>query len=294
MSTVYLNGELIPKEKALVPVDDRGFLFADGIYEVTPAFGGAFFRLDRHLDRMRGGLAALRIDFDPAPLADVHAELLRANGLEDAPTCYVYMQVTRGVAARAHAFPTTPVRPTVYAFAKEFARPARDVWEKGYAALTVPDRRWARCDIKSIGLLANCLALQAAVEAGAADALFVRDGIAIEGAHNNFFAVLDGVVTTHPATNQILHGISREFVLELARDLGLPVEERPIQIEELARAEEAFFTGTTTEVRATVRLDGQPIGDGRVGPVARRLFDAYVTGVARAAGGTRSRAGAVR
>lgn len=285
MSTVYLNGELVPKEKAFISVDDRGFLFADGIYEVTPAYRGACFRLDRHLARMRKGLAALRIDFDPGPLAEVHAELLAANRLEDAATCYVYVQVTRGVAPRAHAFPTTPVQPTVYAFAREFARPAREVWEKGFAAVTVPDRRWARADVKSIALLPNCLALQAAVEAGATDALLVKDGVAIEGAHSNFFAVVDGVVTTHPATNHILHGITREYVLELGRELGLPTEERPIQVEELARASEAFFTGTTTEVRPTVRVDGRPVGDGQVGPVARRLLDAYLAGTTRAAAG---------
>lgn len=281
MSTVYLNGEFVPKEKAFVSVDDRGFLFADGIYEVTPAYRGALFRIERHLERMQRGLDALRIGFDPAVLAEVHPRLLAENGLEDEPTAIVYVQVTRGVAPRAHAFPTTPVRPTVYAFAKEFKRPARDVWEQGFLATTVTDRRWGRADLKTIGLLPNCLALQAAIEDGSTDALLVRDGIAIEGAHSNFFAVLDGVVTTHPKTNQILHGITREYVLELARDLGLPVDERPIQIEEMASADEAFFTGTTTEVRPTVRIDGRPVGEGRVGPVARRLMDAFVAGVER-------------
>ena len=283
MSTVYLNGELIPKERALVPVDDRGFLFADGIYEVTPAYQGVFFRLERHLDRIRRGLAALRIDFDPEPLAEVHRQLLAANGLEDEPITTVYVQVTRGVAPRAHAFPTSPVRPTVYAFATEFKRAPREAWEKGYQATMVPDRRWARCDIKAIALLPNCLAMQAAAEAGSTDALFVRDGVAIEGAHNNFFAVLDGTVVTHPATNHILHGITREYVLELCHDLGLPVEQRPIQLEELWEADEAFFTGTTTEVRPTVRIDGRTIGDGRPGPIATRLMDAFVAGVERAA-----------
>ena len=283
MSTVYLNGELIPKERALVPVDDRGFLFADGIYEVTPAYQGVFFRLERHLDRIRRGLAALRIDFDPEPLAEVHRQLLAANGLEDEPITTVYVQVTRGVAPRAHAFPTSPVRPTVYAFAMEFKRAPREAWEKGYQATMVPDRRWARCDIKAIALLPNCLAMQAAAEAGSTDALFVRDGVAIEGAHNNFFAVLDGTVVTHPATNHILHGITREYVLELCHDLGLPVEQRPIQLEELWEADEAFFTGTTTEVRPTVRIDGRMIGDGRPGPIATRLMDAFVAGVERAA-----------
>jgi D-alanine transaminase len=289
MSTVYLNGELVPKDRAMVSVDDRGFLFADGIYEVTPAYDGGFFRLDRHLERMRKGLDALRIEFDPAELAEVHGALLAANGFEGSPTCYVYAQVTRGVAPRAHVFPTAPTKPTVYAFAREFARPARAVWEKGFAAVTVPDRRWARADIKSIGLLPNVLALQAAVDAGATDALLVRDGIAIEGAHSNFFAVIDGVVTTHPATNQILHGITREFILELCAELGLPVEERAIQIEEMARAEEAFFSGTTTEVKPAVTIDGRPVGGGKVGPVARRLLDAYVSGSARVAAGAAAR-----
>jgi D-alanine transaminase len=279
MSTVYLNGELLPKERALVPVDDRGFLFADGIYEVTPAYRGTFFRLDRHLYRMRRGLAALSIDFDPAPLADVHRQLLAANRLQDEPISIVYVQITRGVAPRAHAFPTTPVAPTVYAFAKEFKRAPREAWEKGYTATTVPDRRWARCDIKAIALLPNCLAQQAAVEAGTHDAVFVRDGIAIEGALNNFFAVIDGAVVTHPATNHILHGITRAYVLELCRDLGFAVEERPIQLEELWTAEETFFTGTTTEVRPTVKIDGRTIGGGKPGPVARKLMDAFVAGV---------------
>lgn len=283
MGTVYLNGELIPSERAMISVDDRGFLFADGIYEVTPAYRGAPFRIERHLDRMRRGLSELRIDYDPAPLVDVHQRLIAANGLEGEEVSIVYVQVTRGVAPRTHAFPTTPVPPTVYAFAKAFKRPARAVWEQGYSATTVPDRRWARADIKTIGLLPNCLALQAAVEDGTNDALLVKDGVALEGALNNFFAVIDGAVVTHPATNHILHGITREFVLELCWESGLKVEERPIQVEELARASEAFFTGTTTEVRPTVKIDGRSVGDGKVGPVAKLLQDAYLEGVERAA-----------
>jgi D-alanine transaminase len=290
MSTVYLNGELIPKEKALVPVDDRGFLFADGIYEVSPAYRGSFFRLERHLDRMRRGLAALSIDFDPAPLAEVHRQLLVANKLENEPISTVYVQITRGVAPRAHAFPTGTVQPTVYAFAKEFKRSPKEVWEKGFTATTVPDRRWMRCDIKAIALLPNCLAQQAAVAAGTHDAVFVRDGIAIEGALNNFFAVIDGTVVTHPATNHILHGITREYVLELCHDLGLPVEERPIQLEELWTADETFFTGTTTEVRPTVKIDGRAIGGGKPGPIARRLMDAFVVGVERETSAAAARA----
>ena len=164
MSTVYLNGEFIPHERALVSVDDRGFLFADGIYEVTPAFWGTFFRIERHVERMRRGLAELRIDFDPKSLIDVHRRLLAANDLEDKEAAIVYFQITRGVAPRAHAFPTTAVCPTVYGFAKELERVPRAVWEKGFTATTVLDRRWERPDIKTIGLLPNCLALQTALD----------------------------------------------------------------------------------------------------------------------------------
>ena len=281
MRTVYLNGEFVPRANALVSVDDRGFLFADGVYEVTPAYEGRFFRFERHMARMRRGLAELRIDYDPAPLADVHERLLAANALEDEPISLVYAQVTRGAAPRGHSFPATTPQPTVYAFAKPFKRDESETWEEGYHAATVPDRRWARCDIKAIALLPNCLAMQAAVEAGCTDALFVKDGVAIEGAHNNFFAVIHGAVVTHPATQHILHGITRGYVLELCHDLGLPVELRPIQLEELWQADEAFFTGTTSDVRPTVRVDGRTIGDGRPGPITRRLMEAFVQGVER-------------
>jgi D-alanine transaminase len=248
---------------------------------VTPAYRGHPFRIDRHLARLRRGLGELRIDFDPTGLPEVHERLIETNGLADREVCYVYVQVTRGVAPRGHAFPNPPVAPTVYAFAREFRRPARADWEKGAGAVTVPDRRWARVDIKTIGLLPNVLAQQAAAEAGVADALLIKDGIAIEGAHSNFFAVLDGVLVTHPVTNVILPGITRDYVLELARELGIPVVERPIQLEELWGAEEALFTGTTTEIRPTVRVDGRMIGSGRPGPVTRSLYEAFLEGVTR-------------
>jgi D-alanine transaminase len=279
MSIVYLNGEYLPATEARVSVNDRGFLFSDGVYEVTPAYGGRLFRMDRHLARITRGLGALRIGFDPGVLTRVHERLLAENRLDDKGIAYVYVQVTRGVAPRAHAFPSPDVPPTVYAFAREHTRPARGAWEQGFSAVTVPDRRWARVDIKSIGLLANVLAQQAAVEAGANDALFVKDGIAIEGAHSNFFAVVESTLLTHPTSNVILPGITREYVLELARQLEVPVEERPIQLEELAHATEAFFTGTTTEIRPTVRIDGRAVGSGRPGPVTRLLFEAFLEGV---------------
>ena len=278
MSTVYLNGEYLPMGSATISVDDRGFLLADGIYEVTPAYQGRLFRMKQHMSRLQNGLDALRIEYDPAGLPEMHARLIGANTLETEEVAIVYLQITRGVAPRTHHFPPEGTPPTVYAFAQAYHRPETARWERGFEAITVPDHRWARVDIKSIGLLPNVLAQQAAVDAGVADALLVKDDVAIEGSHSNVFAVLDGVVTTHPATQQILHGICREYVMELARAQGLPVEERPVLLDEMREAEEIFFTGTTTEVRPTVRLDGKPVGNGKVGPVAKALYEAFKAG----------------
>ncbi len=276
MSFVYLDGAWLRPEEALIPVGDRGFLLSDGIYEVTPAYRGRFFLMERHRARLLRGMCELRIDADITRVERVHEELLDRNELRDAEISYVYLQITRGVAPRSHAFPTDPVAPTVYAFAREYVRPSLERWNAGFDAITVPDRRWARVDIKTISLLPNVLAQQAAVDAGVKDALLVRDGVALEGAHNNFFAVFGETVVTHPNSNVILPGITRGYVVELARELGLEVEERPIQVEELARADEAFFTGTTTEIRPTVEIDGRPVGSGAVGPVTRRLFAAFI------------------
>ena len=278
MSTVYLNGEYLPKDRATISVDDRGFLLSDGIYEVTSAYRGRLFRMEQHMCRLRKGLDALRIKYDPAELPEMHASLIAANTLDVEDVAIVYLQITRGAAPRTHHFPPAGTPPTVYAFAQVYRRPELARWEQGFEAITVPDRRWARVDIKSIGLLPNVLAQQAAVDEGVSDALLVKDGVALEGSHNNVFAVFDGVVTTHPATHQILQGVAREYVMELAREQGILVEERPVPLEEMRAADEIFFTGTTTEVRPTVRLDDQPVGSGKVGPVAKALYEAFKAG----------------
>jgi D-alanine transaminase len=273
MSTAYLNGTFLPKAEATISVDDRGFLLGDGVYEVTPFYEGVPFGLDRHLARLTKGLEALRIDFDVPSLEVMHRELIARNGLDSVDRSMVYMQITRGVAPRTHYFPEADVTPTIYAFAKAWSRPADDAWNRGFTAATVPDRRWSRVDIKTICLLPNVLAFQAAKDAGADDAILVRDGVAIEGAHQNFWGVFDGTAVTHPVTGHILPGITRGILLEEARAAGVPVEERPIQVEELALADELFFTGTTGEVRPVVEVDGRAVGDGRVGDMTRRLSD---------------------
>ena len=280
-SVVHLNGEYLPKGEAKVSVDERGFLFADGVYEVTPAYGGRLFRWSQHLERIRKGLAALRIDFAADALEEMKYELLARNGLDKAPAACVYVQVTRGAAPRMHAFPDPPATPGVYAFANPYHRPSRERWEQGFRAVTVPDQRWARADIKAIALLPNVMAQQAAVDAGVSNAIFVRDGMAMEGAHNNLFAVFDGTLATAPKSNYILHGVTRDFVIGLAGDLGVPVEERAVPLPELFAADELFFTGTTTEIKPAVEVDGHRIGDGRPGPTTRRLYDAFLEAVGR-------------
>ncbi len=177
--------------------------------------------------------------------------------------------------------------PTVYAFAKAWSRPSDETWNRGFRAVTVPDRRWSRVDVKTVCLLPNVLAFQAARDRGADDAILVRDGVALEGAHQNFWAVFGDTVVTHPNTNQILPGITRGIVLELAREAGIPVQERPIQVEELGLADELFFTGTTGEVRPCVEVDGRAVGDGAVGPVTRGLSEAFLARVARVVEGAR-------
>jgi D-alanine transaminase len=280
--TVYLNGRFVPKAEALVSVEDRGFLLGDGVYEVAPFYEGAPLCMDRHLARLERSLAGLRIRFDTKGLDEMLSELVARNGLTTAERSMVYLQITRGVAPRTHYFPEGPVTPTVYASAKTWSRPPEDVWSRGFTAITVPDRRWLRVDIKTILLLPNGLAYQDAREAGVDDAILVRDGVAIEGTHQNFWGVFGSTVVTHPESNLILSGITRGVVLEVADELGLPVEQRAIQVEELPHASELFFTGTTGEVRPCVEVDGRKIGSGRTGPVTRKLSDGFLRRVEQA------------
>jgi len=206
----------------------------------------------------------------------VHERLIQENGFSDTPVSYVYTQITRGVAKRTHKFPADPPPPTVYLFAGEYQRPPRDRWEAGYRSVTVHDQRWARRDLKTIQLLANVLGAQAAVDQGVDEIVYVNEGMAIEGSHNNLFMVFGDTVVTHPLSNQILPGITREVVLELARGLGFEVQERPVPLAEMFEADEVFHSGTLSEVKPCIEVDGRTIGNGRVGPVTRALFDAFL------------------
>jgi D-alanine transaminase len=268
---VYLNGEFIPEEEARISVDDRGFLFADGIYEVARIYRGRAFRMDEHIRRARNGLRALEIPLgDVDSLQGIMERLMSENGIEQADAT-LYVQITRGAAPRRHAFPAGDVRPTVYAVVKPYVDHAADYWTKGVAAVTVSDNRWARCDIKSIALLPNVLANQKAHASGAFEALFVRDGIVLEGSHSNLFAVYDGGLVTYPASNYVLSGITRAFVFELAEALGIPAREGLIPEARLFEADELFLSGTTTEIMPVVQVDGRPIGGGEPGPLSVKL-----------------------
>jgi D-alanine transaminase len=270
---VYLNGQYLPYEQAAIPVEDRAFLLADGIYEVIRVYRGRPFCQDAHLERLARSARELRMpEPDLAELAEVIPRLLHLNHLTDAT---VYIQMSRGAyQPRTHAFPSGNIRPTILVIARAAAAPAA-LWESGARAITVPDQRWARCDIKSTALLPNVLAKQQAVEAGAYEAIFVRDGFAIEGSSANFMAVLDGEIRTYPVCNYILNGVTRHVVLRLARELGIPVREEGIPVTALPRCSEMWVTSTTSEIMPIVELDGRTVGDGRPGPITRSLQAAF-------------------
>lgn len=272
---VYLNGAYVDHTGAKISVDDRGFVFADGVYEVIRVYDGQLFMAEPHMERLRAGLRALLIESSAGDgLLEVAERLLDENALRDGDAT-VYLQVTRGTAPRRHAFPAAGVAPTVYVAAKPFTQHPSEFFERGVAAITVPDTRWSRCDIKSISLLPNVLANQQAKENGAFEALFVRDGALIEGSHSNLFGVIDGELRTYPECNYILGGITRRLVLELAAENQVPVRETPLYAHEIPEIEELFLSGTTTEVMPITTLDGRPVGDARPGPLTRRLFAAF-------------------
>lgn len=276
----YLNGEYVDKSNASLSVDDRGFVFGDGVYEVYRAIDGELFEGDRHHRRLLFGLEQLRIDQPreaaPASLVEIASRLLKENG-HDTGHATVYVQITRGAAPRAHVFPAAGTPPTIFITTYPF-KDATAMRAEGAKAITQPDVRWLRCNIKTVQLLPNVLAKQAAAEAGALEAILIReDGTVTEGTHSNLFAVVEGEIRTHPATNLILPGITREVVLELAAELDMTVRQEPITEGELGGCDELFLTGTTTDVMPVVSLDGRLVGTGQPGPVAMKLYDALVS-----------------
>ncbi|WP_337185339.1 D-amino-acid transaminase [Phenylobacterium sp.] len=274
----YVNGRFVPKADAVVHIEDRGYQLADAVYEVWALFDGKLADPEGHFARLERSLSELHI---PMPMSRealtvVLREAVRRNRIREG---LVYLQVSRGVARRDHAFPTTPTPPAVVVTVSRVDRAATEARAAaGVSVVTTPENRWGRCDIKTVGLLPNALAKQKAREAGAAEAWFVDDlGFVTEGASSNAWIVDgDGVLRTRDTNANILRGVTRLSLLDVAREAGLKVEERPFTPDEAVAASEAFITGAGTLVLPVVAIDGRNVGDGKVGPVAMRLRRLYI------------------
>ena len=268
----YLNGKFMPIEKAMVPIEDRGYNFGDAVYEVVNSYNGGFFGLEEHLDRLERSLREL--SYPPISrdkIRDGMLELLKRSEMDRAG---VYLQISRGVAPRLHAY-TDVKEPQIVMIVRGVKDVPVELRENGVSAITVKDVRWGRCDIKTVLLLPNCMAKQQALEADAYDAIFVtEEGIVRETTISNVFIVKDGVVVTHPENQNILNGITRIMTIDCCRELDLPLEERFYTSDDMFSADEVFFSGTTIEVLGVVNIDNRPIADGKVGPVTRRLYEA--------------------
>jgi D-alanine transaminase len=274
----YVNGQFVRHGEASVHIEDRGYQLADGVYEVWAVFGGKLADTEGHFARLERSLGELKIAMPMSrkALELVLREALRRNRVREG---LVYLQVTRGVAKRDHAFPTEPVAPALVITAKSLDRAATNAKaEAGVGVITVPENRWGRCDIKTIGLLPNVLAKQAARERGAAEAWFIDDmGLVTEGASSNAWILdKDGCLRTRDTQANILRGVTRKTLLEVIAKAGLKIEERPFTPDEAREAKEAFITGAGTLVTPVTSVDGKRIGNGKAGPVATRLRQLYI------------------
>ncbi len=274
----YVNGRYVPHVRAMVHIEDRGYQLGDGVYEVWAVIGGRLSDAARHFDRLERSLGELAITppMTRHALQIVLAETVRRNRVDYG---VVYLQVTRGVARRDHAFPDPPPPPAVVVTARSVDRAAAEARaEKGVAVISVPETRWSRCDIKTIGLLPNALARQKARQAGAAEAWFVDElGLVTEGAASNAWIIDEhGALRTRDIQANILRGVTRLTLLDVARKEGLEVDERPFTIAEAKKAREAFITGAGTLVLPVIAVDGAPVGGGAPGPVAKRLRRLYI------------------
>lgn len=278
---ILLNDRLIPRSEAKVDIEDRGYQFGDGIYEVIRVYGGKTFYLEDHLLRLEKSAREIRLPlpWDVQLLTERINRLVEANRLQDGT---IYMQITRGAAPRNHAFPEK-TEPVLVAYTAEAPRPAA-MLKDGIRTCTLQDIRWLRCDIKSLNLLGAVLAKQEALERGCKEAILVRDGTVTEGSASNVFMVKNGILYTHPANNLILHGITRAIVLKCAGEAGIPVKEEAFSVDALHDADEVFITGTMVEVCPVTHVDDRKIGSGVPGPVTRRLQQAFDEQIARQCG----------
>lgn len=265
----FLNGRFMPLDQAMVSVEDRGFQFGDGVYEVIRTYRGVPFRLEAHLGRLERSAKAiaLALPYQSRDWQDFVLEGVRRGGYAESK---VYIQLTRGAAPREHLFPVA-ARPTTVMTVREMRPLDAALRAAGVGVITVEDLRWGRCDVKSVNLLPNVMARQRAKEAGAFEAIFVRRGEVTEGTASNVMLVRAGVLVTAPEGERILSGVTRALVLVLARNEGIPVEERTVSVDELRRADEVFLTGTTVEILPVVRVDGALVGTGKPGALTGLL-----------------------
>ncbi len=284
MSIVYLNGQFLPRNEAKLSVDERGFFFGDGVYEVTRVVRGRLFEWERHARRLTRGLRELRIDagLDLDTIRSLQERLIRENQLTEGQGT-VYLQITRGAAPRTHHFPPKGTPATVFLSASAFSPPS-EVRGRGVGVVTYPDYRWSRCDLKTVNLLPAVMAKQFAADNDAFEAIFIRDAVVTEGSHTNVFGVIGGELRTYPNSNYVLPGVTRDVVIELAHELRIPVAETPIYRHEIPLLEECFLTGTTSDVMPVISIDGKTVGAGRPGTITMRLYEALAGRLAAAAG----------
>lgn len=272
MELGYINGKFVSLDENVLPIDERGHQFGDGVYEVIRFYNGKPFMLMEHLERLVKSANAIRLPITDT-LDDFRKLILTAAGKSQLSECNVYLQITRGIATRNHLFPDVPVSITMTV--REAKPLVRELREKGAAVITHPDERWVNCYIKSLNLLPNILAKQAAHDAGCFEAILVRDGIVTEGSSSNVFIVKDGTVITPPLSKRILAGITRMAVIEIIRESGVPYAEKDFSETELLNADEVFITSTTAEILPVVSINGSKIGGGLPGEITKRLYQKF-------------------
>lgn len=273
--TVYLNGQFLPIAEAKISVLDRGFIFGDGVYEVIPVYSRHAFRLAEHLRRLNHSLSSIKLanPHSDAEWTQLLNELIARNTEEDQ---YLYLHITRGVAKRDHAFPNPPVPPTVFVMSNPLTTPPAALLASGISAITAPDNRWLRCDIKAISLLPNVLLRQMAVDAGCAETIMIRDNeFMTEGAASNIFVVKNGALLAPPKDHLMLPGITYDVMLELAAANGIPHQVRKVLLDEVFAADELLLTSSTKEVLAITTLNGKPVGSGQPGALFAKLHALY-------------------
>jgi D-alanine transaminase len=268
---LYVDGKWVEPGEAAIQPEDRGYNFGDGIYEVVRIYRGRLYQWDAHIDRLFRSAREIKMDlpWTKEELDSIARQLMEKNGITADDDAFLYLQISRGAAPRLHDIPSG-IRPVIMAFVRRKERPLADM-KKGLTAQLVPDIRWLRCDIKTLNLLGAVLVKQYAKDAGAQESILHRDGIVTECSASNLFAVKNGALYTHPADNLILHGITRQTVIDLAKKNGIAVHEEAFDIEFLKQADELFLSSTTAEIMPIISVDGKAVGSGHPGPIAQKL-----------------------